>query len=346
MKRTYMITGVILALLGAGMSVNFAAESPDPMAPRAEIRYVSPAPPYGLPQTIEDLENDPVTPEQLRLGKNLFFDTILSDDRTIACASCHRPDHGFASPDAKSPGVHGQVTLRNAPTLFNRALAKSFMWDGRIATLEEQVLNPIIDEREMGLPLEEAVSRLKQSTTYSQAFQLAYKNGVTQENLARALAGFTRRIWLGNSPVDHFVDGNVGHLSVEARTGMWIFESKGQCWRCHTPPSFADEDFHNTGVGVRNGVAEPGREAITKNPEDRGKFKTPTLRGLTLTPPYMHDGSLTTLEEVVEFYRKGGEPNPNLDRHIQPLDLSDDDARNLVEFLKALSITVDPPENQ
>jgi cytochrome c peroxidase len=276
------------------------------------------AQPYGL--AAEARARDEA---RAALGRQLFFDARLSQDGTVSCASCHLPEHGFADPRAHSIGIGGRTTPRNAPSLFNRALGKSFFWDGRVATLEEQVLMPIENEDEMGIPISQALERLG--------------GKLTREELGAALAEFVRGMWIGDSPVDRFQGGEFSALAVEERLGLWVYESKGRCWRCHSGPNFSDEDFHNTGVGVREGKAEEGRMHVTQDERDRGRFKTPTLRGVALNPPYMHDGSLATLEDVVAFYKKGGEANPGLDEALAGIEISDEDARNLVAFLKALS---------
>jgi len=160
---------------------------------------------------------------------------------------------------------------------------------------------------------------------------------LTREELGLALADFVRGVWIGDSPVDRFQGGDFTALGVEERLGLWVYESKGRCWRCHSGPNFSDEDFHNTGVGVRTGVAEEARMQVTHDERDRGRFKTPTLRGVALDPPYMHDGSLATLEDVVAFYKHGGGANAGLDEALSGIEISDEDAKNLVAFLKALS---------
>ena len=324
-------TGLVfsaLILLGA-------AAAQEPRRPQDTLPAELPAEiPLGLPSTL-----DAARPEEaaVALGRRLFFDPVLSIDGSVACASCHDPGHGFADARPLSLGVHGQSTLRNAPTLYNRALGEAFMWDGRAATLEEQVLLPIENELEMALPLDRAVERLAAEASYEAGFQEAFGTSPTREGLSRALAAFVRRLLYGDSRVDRFKEGQHGALTPEERGGMWFFESRGACWRCHAGPNFTDEDFHNTGVGVRDGQPEDGRFAITGDEEDRGRFKTPTLRGLAETAPYMHDGSLATLEEVVEFYRQGGHPNASLDPKIGPREMSDRDAANLAAFLRALS---------
>jgi len=286
--------------------------------------------PLGLPE-VEAPQG-----ARVELGRRLFFDPLLSADRTVSCASCHRPDHGYASPEPRSTGVRGQTTERNAPSLLNRAYGERFMWDGRFERLTDQVLEPIHNPREMDLPLADALERLREDAGYREAFAGAYPDGVTRANLADALAAFVGRLRLGNSAIDRF-QAALEPLSAEEKSGLWIYESKGGCWRCHSGPNLTDEDFHNTGVGAVDGRPEPGRFAVTGDEADRGRFKTPTLRGLEMTAPYMHDGSLATLEQVVAFYRRGGNANPGLDPAMRPLDLTDEEARNLVAFLRALS---------
>jgi cytochrome c peroxidase len=296
------------------------------------------APPFGLPAAFEEPDNRPATRERFELGRELFFDPALSIDRTVACATCHRPEHGFADPQALSTGVMGRKARRNAPTLFNRGFGSPQSWDGRAATLEQQALLPIEDEREMALPLDEALARLRAEPRYVEGFARAFGDGgITRERLADALAGYVRRLAFGDSPVDRFRTGEVALLSREERAGMWLFESRGGCWRCHSGPNFTDESFHDTGIGVVDGAPEPGREAVTNDPADRGRFKTPTLRALALTAPYMHDGSLATLEEVVDYYARGGNPHAQLDERIAAFELDEADRAALVAFLRALS---------
>ncbi|MEC8651344.1 MAG: cytochrome c peroxidase, partial [Planctomycetota bacterium] len=233
-------------------------------------------------------------------------------------------------------GIYGNVAQRHAPSLFNRGYAPLQRWDGGSPSLEEFVLEPIGDPNEMGSSVEEMVQRLTENREYRRAFKNAFTRPVDARSVQRALATFVRGIVSGDAPYDRFLRGEVAAMSAQERHGQWIFESKGGCWKCHTPPLFTDERFHNTGVGVVDGVAEAGRAAVTKATEDQGKWKTPTLRSVRLTAPYMHDGSIETLEEVVDFYARGGNPNPQLDRKMKPLDLSDRDRAALVAFLKSL----------
>jgi cytochrome c peroxidase len=291
--------------------------------------------PLGLDKVRPVPKDNPLTEARVQLGRQLFFDPILSADRTVSCASCHDPAHGFAGREPLAVGVGGKRGPRNAPSLFNRAYGTTHFWDGRETTLEAQALRPIDNPLELGAGVKEVVNRLQEDEGYRRRFQEAFSDGVNADNLAKALAGFQRILLLGNSKVDRFRAGEVAGLSESERQGLWLFESRGRCWRCHSGPNFTDERFHNTGVSW--GKDDLGRFAVTKKDKDRGRFKTPTLRGVAATAPYMHDGSLATLEEVVEFYSRGGNKNPNLDPEMAPLNLSKEDVKNLVALLKALS---------
>ena len=275
--------------------------------------------------------SNPLTPEKIEAGRRLFADTRLSRSGTIACTSCHDPERAFTKPEAVSPGVFGRRGHRNAPTLINRAWGRVFFWDGRAATLEDQVLKPIEDPNEMDLSLAEASVRVGQSIG----------------EISRALASYVRSLMSGNSRFDRFTAGDRSALSPEERDGLRLFQGRGNCTICHEGANFTDEKLHNTGVawaaaderaGTPGHFLDEGGAAISGlAPAARGAFKTPTLREVARTAPYMHDGSLATLEEVVDFYNRGGRPNPNLDPDMHPLDFSDEDKRSLVAFLRSLS---------
>lgn len=271
---------------------------------------------------------------KVALGRALFFDPLLSIDRRTSCASCHDPAKGWGDGRRLSPGSGG-VAARHSPSLVNRGLGKSFSWDGRHATLEAQMLAPVASPIEMGLPLEQAVARLRASDKYSGQFERAFGRPADDAALAAALAAFTARITSGGSRVDRFQAGEFEALDDLERTGLWIYESKGRCWRCHAGANFSDESFRNTAVAAVDGVPEAGRAEATGAAEDRGRFKVPTLRGTAKNAPYMHDGSLATLEDVVLYYDKGGERAAG--NELEPLGLGERDRAALVAFLKALS---------
>ena len=293
--------------------------------------------PLGLDANRPVPKDNPLTEAKVRLGRRLFFDPILSTDGTLSCASCHDPTHGLAGRARLAIGVKGRQMTRNAPSLWNRAYGTAFFWDGRESSLESQALRPIESSTEMGGTVDGAVRRLNAHQEYSDLFQAAFPDGVTANNLAKSLASFERVLLSGNSRVDRFRSGEVRALSDSERHGLWIYESRGGCWRCHSGHNFSDEGFHNTGVSWDQAPIDLGRFTITNKDSDRGRFKTPTLRNVAFTAPYMHDGSLATLEDVVDFYNRGGGKNPFLDGTIAPLGLSAEEKKDLVAFLKALS---------
>jgi cytochrome c peroxidase len=289
--------------------------------------------PLGLDLYMPVPEDNPITAEKIELGRRLFNDRRLSRDGTVACSSCHGPDTGFASPHAVSPGVFGRRGRRNAPALINRGWGRSFSWDGRVATLEEQVLKPIEDPNEMDLPIAEASARV----------------GVTREDMSRAIATYIRSIMSGNAPYDRHVNGDRTALSADAQAGLRLFRGKGNCTACHVGSTFTDERFHNTGIawagpsresGAPESFRDEGRAGVTGRADDRGAFKTPTLREVEHSAPYMHDGSLASLEEVVDYYNRGGNQHALLDEELRPIGLTALEKHALVAFLRSLSGTM------
>lgn len=304
--------------------------------------------PAGLPDRSVP-EDNPLSSAKVALGRRLFFDAALSGDRTVSCATCHRPDHGFASPEPIAVGIAGKKGKRNAPSLLNRAFGKNFFWDGRAASLEEQAIKPIVNDVELGSSYPAVIKSLRADAKVARAFAVAFagnpdepQESVTKENIGRALAAFQRTLLLGNSPVDAFQMGDHAAMTTEERQGFWLFESRAGCWKCHSGVNYADELFHNTGVSFGTENRDTGRFQVTAKDSDKFAFKTPTLRGVLHTAPYMHDGSLKTLREVVEFYNKGGSrADKLLDSRMVPLGLSEKEVGLLVHFLKALSHDVD-----
>jgi cytochrome c peroxidase len=293
--------------------------------------------PLGLAADRRIPKDNPLTEARVQLGRKLFFDPLLSRTGTLACASCHDPSHGFAGRDPVAIGVDGKKGRRHAPSLFNRAYATYLFWDGREPSLETQALKPIEDPLELGNTIAEVLRRLQGHGDYPARFKAAFDEGITANNLGKALASFQRTLLLGNSRVDRFRAGQTGVLGEGERHGLWLWESKGRCWRCHSGPNFTDGQFHNTGVSWGKDPLDLGRSAVTGKDDDRGRFKTASLRGVAWTAPYMHDGSIATLEEVVQFYNQGGRANANRDPILQPLGLSREEVASLVAFLRALS---------
>ncbi len=336
--------GVAVALASSAILVNPAPWHVEAQAVAAVVGQsasVRHDVPLGLDLYMPVPEGNPMTAEKLALGRQLFFDTRLSADRTTACATCHVPERAFTDGKLIAEGVRGRKGTRNTPTLVNRGYGASYFFDGRAGSLEEQVLQPIEGEAELAYEIALVVSRLQQDDDYQRAFDRAFGSPPDAETLAWVLASYVRSILAGDSPVDRFRRGDRRALSLEEADGLRIFVGKGNCSACHVGPNFSDEEFHNTGVAWREGrLTDPGRFSVTGLDEHRGAFKTPTLREISRTAPYMHDGSIGTLEEVVEFYDRGGDPSPSLDNDIRPLGLEADEKRALVAFLRALTGSV------
>ena len=270
--------------------------------------------PLGLDLFLPVPTDNLLTAERIELGRRLFFDGRLSRDGSISCASCHDPARAHSDGRVLAVGIDGRIGRRNAPALINRGYGRLFFWDGRAASLEEQVLKPIVDPAEMDLPLAEAMQR----------------TGFDSRDLARALASFVRSIFSGNSDYDRFSNGDRDALTTGQQAGLRLFRGKANCVACHAGPNFTDERLHNTGVAWHDG-------RFLDSGGGRGDFKTPTLRELARTAPYMHDGSISTLDDVVEYYDRGGNRNPYLDEELHPLHLSAGEKRQLVAFLLSLT---------
>ncbi len=280
--------------------------------------------PLGLPPVLIPADNPP-TAETISLGRRLYYDPMLSVDDTVACASCHHPDFGFTDGKPVSEGVNGQKGGRNAPTIFNAAYYTTQFWDGRAPNLEKQAEGPVQDPIEMAHTLEGVEQKLTADPTYQAEFGKAFGPGpITYEKVEKAIASFERTVISGNSPFDrYFYSGDETALSEAAKRGLEILRNpqKGNCTACHPIGLFTDNQVHNIGVGVddQGELTDVGRYEVSKNEADRGAFKTPSLRNIALTAPYMHDGSLKTLKEVVDFYIGGGNSNPHLDPQLKVL---------------------------
>jgi len=323
--------GVAATLLAAGLATALAQAPTSPAPYRPEL-------PLGLDLYLPVPEDNPLTEEKVALGRRLFFDPILSRDYTLSCGSCHDPRRAFTDGLAVAVGIESRQGTRNSPALLNRAWGKAQFWDGRAASLEEQALQPIENPNEFNMTLEEILARLQNHHQYPEWFRAVFRREVNSEDLGRAIASYLRTILTGNAPMDHYLNGDRQALSEQARAGLRLFRGRANCTACHLGPTFTDEQFHNTGVAWRDGVfSDSGRYTITGRDEDLGAFKTPTLREIARTAPYMHDGSIATLEDVVEFYDRGGNKNPYLDGDIRTLNLTDQDKNALLSFLKALS---------
>jgi cytochrome c peroxidase len=351
--RTFIIPAVIVLSWSACSTApeqpketKQAAAPAKPIGPAIEIKA-----PLGLPPVPVPADNPP-TAETIALGRRLYYDPQLSVDNTIACASCHRPDAGFADPDQFSKGVKGQLGGRQAPPVLNSAHYTLQFWDGRAPSLEKQAEGPVQNPVEMAFTLEAVEKKLSADASYKADFEKAYGPGpITYEKVEKAIASFERTVIAGNSPFDRYqYGGDKKALSPAALRGLAVFKDpkKGNCAVCHTIEEkyalFTDNKFHNLGVGAEGDkLKDQGRYDVTKNEADRGAFKTQSLRNVAQTAPYMHDGSLKTLKDVVDFYVGGGNSNPWRDKEIKSLEhLTRRERDDLVVFLEALTGELPP----
>lgn len=323
--------------------------------------------------------DNPLTKAKIELGRQLYFDPRLSLDSTISCASCHHPDHGYGFNTRFGVGIEGQEGGRNSPVSFNRILSGAQFWDGRAESVEAQAVGPIANPIEMGFTHEACVERLKSIPGYSLQFKKVFPDsGVTIENVGKAIASFERIVITNPSPADYYEplrtletqyaellanpaefeefepdayelwlelkEKSEAHpMSEEAKRGRDLFFSeRANCVLCHSGANFTDELYHNLGVGMEVEKPDLGRFEVTGEERDHGAFKTPTLRNIELTAPYMHDGSQATLEEVVEWYAKGGHANPWLSDKVKKLELSEQEKADLVAYMRSLTGSFTP----
>jgi len=307
--------------------------------------------PLGLPPVPIPADNPP-TAETIALGRRLYYDPLLSKDGTVSCASCHRPDHGFADLTPVSQGVGHHNGARNSPPAANAAYFEMQFWDGRAPSLEKQAEGPVANPVEMADTLADVEKKLNADASYREEFARAWGPGpITYEMVEKSIASFERTVLLGNSPFDRWKYGHDEKaVSPAVKRGFIVFTSKnrGNCSACHLVGEnyalFTDNKFHNLGVGVDFGkFSDNGRYDVTKNEADRGLFKTPSLRNIAETAPYMHDGSIKDLKLVVDLYLGGGNSNVNLDKEIHALDfLSGQERADLLEFLNSLNGEMPP----
>ena len=289
---------------------------------------------YRRPATIPFPKDNPYTPEKAALGKMLFFDTRLSRDKNLSCASCHNPSFGWEVPFATAIGAGGKPLPRHAPTTINQAWSKNYFWDGRAPTLEAQAKGPIESTLEMDLPLAKAVERLNEVQGYRSAFAKAFAGkAVSEDTVLQALATYERTLVTGDTPFDRWIRGDTQALNDSARRGFAVFTGKANCAACHTGWNFTDDKFHDIGLPSK----DVGRSAVSKSAADDRAFKTPSLREIAARAPYMHDGTLVSLETVIVHYVTGGEKRATLSPLMKPLALTGTDIADLVAFMRSLS---------
>ncbi len=291
--------------------------------------------PAGFPQPVYPIDNE-LTPERWALGKRLFFDPILSVDQSISCVNCHRPELAFTDGKSVSVGVAERTGMRNAPTLVNVAYHPYYTREGGVPTLEMQVLVPIQEHAEFDFNILEIANRLLQDSTYVQASLTAYNRIPDAFVITRAISCFERSILSGNSRYDQFNAGMWNALNALEKKGQQLFFSdRLACAKCHAGFNLTNYSFENT--GLYEDYADPGRFRFTENESDRALFKVPTLRNVSVTAPYMHDGSFPDLTSVIEHYNKGGKSHPHKNPLIKPLYLSTSEKRALLAFLNSFT---------
>lgn len=334
MKSLRPLSFVIAAACVGALAVENAAfaQAPAPAAP-ASAKKSPFAAPLGLPAIIEPKDNR-LSVEKVELGKMLYFDPRLSEDHTVSCATCHDPAKGWSNGEKVATGIGGQQGGRSAPTVINSGYFTFQFWDGRALHVEGQALGPIQNPIEMNMKLGDVVERIAGVPEYQKRFEAVFGEGVTEQNIAKAIGAFERTINSGNAPYDRWKAGDKAALSESAERGRALFFGKANCSACHSGPHFSDGAFHNIGVGMDDAEPDLGRFVVSKLEGDKGAFKTPTLREIARTGPYMHDGRFATLEEVVKHYDKGGTPNPYLDEEMFELNLSEQEQADLVTFMK------------
>jgi cytochrome c peroxidase len=322
MRSRSIAIGIVIASLQFGSVAGLAQAA---VAPHA----------FLVPAKVPSPADNRLTPARIDLGKMLFFDPRLSGSGWISCSSCHNPALGWSDGLPKAKG-EGMRTLRRAtPTIVNAAFNDVQMWDGRFPTLEAQALGPMLSPDEMNSNVELIVRRLNAIPGYRDAFEKAYPGDeIAASTLARAIASFERTVISRNSPFDSWARGDEHAIDPSAKRGYTLFVGKASCVLCHSGPSFTDSGFHNIGLTADG---DEGRYAKLPLKSMQGAFKTPTLRNIALTAPYMHNGEYTTLEEVVEHYDRGGDDMSHLDPNMRPLHLSPQEKKDLVEFLKSLT---------
>ncbi len=360
MRRLHILT-VALALMGLSLTLT---------PPGAAA-----GPPLGLPEVPVPADN-PQTPQKIALGEKLYHDTRFSATGAVGCVTCHDPQMAFADRKTVAEGVEGKKGTRNSPTVINAAYYETQFWDGRVPSLEEQAKQPLTNPVEHGLEsFAPILETIRNDPDYPKQFEQVFgvkPAAITIDHVVKAIASFERTVVAGDSPFDRYeYGGDQSAMSEAAIRGLALYRGKARCQDCHTigqtSATFTDNDFHNLGVAFKNiedrmmevankfrqakmegksvdetvltdrDMSELGRFAVTLRPSDIGRFKTVTLRNIAVTAPYMHDGSQKTLLEVIEFYDKGGEDNPFLDGGIRPLNLTEQEKKDLVEFLEHLT---------
>ena len=322
----------VAAIVGQTRKVDIA-QRVDPSIDQLRVEYRRPA-------IIPFPKENPYTPEKATLGKKPYFDTRLSAANLLSCASCHNPGYGWGDGQPTGVGHNMKRLARRSPSIINAAFGLIFMWDGRAGSLEEQALGPIQADAEMNLPIDQLLARLKAIPEYAPLFQAAFpKEGLTPETIAKAIATYERTVVSGRAPFDEWIDGNEKAIPEEAKRGFVSFNTKGKCADCHSGWNFTDDSFHDIGLpseDVGRGKFLPDVIKMQR------AFKTPGLREITRRGPYMHDGSVATLDGVLQHYVEGGIARASRSELMKPVPLSAQEKSDLVAFMQTLKSDVDP----
>lgn len=290
---------------------------------------------FKRPEFVPFPASNPYTVEKAALGKMLFFDPRLSRNKNMTCATCHNPSFGWEDATSLSTGAQNSQLPRHSPTIINAAWGKSFFWDGRAKTLEEQALGPIESNIEMNLPIDEAIARLSEITYYQEWFAKVFEGeGITKNTITKALATFERTIVSGQAPFDKWVNGDESAISEQAKQGFALFTGKAQCVSCHSGWNFTDQEFHDIGLPGE----DLGQGALTNIPSQNHAFKTPSLRNIAQRAPYMHDGRFNTLRQAIVSYIGGGQvKRDSLSANMSPIVLNTTEIQQLEAFLLSLT---------
>lgn len=289
---------------------------------------------FARPEKIPFPADNQYSVQKAALGKMLFFDPRLSNNKNMSCATCHNPSFGWEDATPTSIGAQNTNLGRHSPTIVNSAWAKDFFWDGRASSLEEQAAGPIESPDEMNLPIAEAVNRLKAVPAYRQWFEDVYgEEGITAGTITKSIATFERTIVTGQAPFDLWVEGDESALTAQEKLGFELFVGKAQCSSCHTGWNFTDQKYYDIGLFGD----DVGRSEISKKEEDKFAFKVPSLRNISQRAPYMHDGRFSTLQTVIIHYMSGGFPRPTLSELMKPFPLTSDEIKALEAFMLTLT---------
>ena len=331
--RNTFLAVIYLIFIILSFSKGFQAFKYENLKERINIIY-----PLHFPQIIAPIDN-PMNDTKIFLGEKLFFEKALSVDSSLSCATCHQPQFAFSSNGNRiTPGLGGNYIPRNVPPVFNEAFYPVYFWDGHSNSLEDMFYFDLHSKMIFGSDTNVIVKRLNQNPDYVKMFNTAFDDltGITPKKISYSIADFVRSIVSGNSRYDEYIQGNKSALSVDEIKGMnMFFSDRTNCSVCHSGLLFTDGKFHSTGISIH--YFDRGRYYITNNNADRGKFRTPSLRNIELTPPYMHDGEIKTLEDVLEHYNRGGQPFINKSPLIKSLNLNENEKRQIICFLKSLT---------